>query len=150
MPVSNWPELLPEVQLAMNNKRYASTKHSPAELMFGNKLRRGEMAVTVEDQIAPPSCLLSDSQHESKINKDMKISEAQTNLTKAAEKMKQAYDSSTKDQEMKVGDQVLVKKNTVGKGELKKLNTLFHQPSEISRINMPLIQIKNLQTGRTQ
>ena len=71
MPVSNWPELLPEVQLAMNNKRHASTKHSPAELMFGNKLRRGELAVTIEDQITPPSCSLSDSQHESKINKDM-------------------------------------------------------------------------------
>ena len=50
LPANRWPELLPDVQIAMNNKVHSATKHSPAELMFGEKLRRGETPITADLQ----------------------------------------------------------------------------------------------------
>ena len=151
LPANRWPELLPDVQLAMNNKTHTATKFAPAELMFGKKLRRGDLAVTGQlDGTTPQNCSQEVLAEETLELKDQNIEKAQSNLKKAAERMKQSFDKHLSIQEIKMGDQALVKKNAVDRGESRKLGVRFHQPSEVIEVNMPLLRIRNKRMGKLQ
>ena len=151
LPANRWPELLPDVQLAMNNKRHAATKHTPTELMFGETTRpiRSD-DTTMSSNRKPPECSANSLNEETSLQKQFKIRRAQEHLQEAANNMKKHYDQSAHEYTVSVGDQVYVKKNAVRRGESRKLSPLFHNLSEVVEVEMPLIRIKNLSSGQIQ
>jgi hypothetical protein len=152
LPANRWPELLPDVQLAMNNKTHAATKRTPAELMFGENMRRGRGrdATHHHPKRPAPDCSVSSLNEEISDQKNANIQVAKDNLREAAVRMKKGYDQHIHEQAIVVGDQVFVKKNAVKPGESKKLSPLYHKLSEVMEVNMPLLRIKNISTGSVE
>ena len=148
--MKSWPELIPDVQLAMNNKCQASTKHTPFELMYGGNARTQYNAVKVTDQNQQPTCGVHPLHEETELQKQTYIDAAQSNLKESAEKMKKQYDERAWQNAIEVGDQVYVKKHFVKKGESKKLSPLYDNLSVVVEADMPLLKIKNVSTGRVQ
>ena len=151
LPANRWTEILADVQLAMNNKTHAATKHTPAELMFGdNRLRTGATSTTVDQDYQTPDCATSNQAEETGFQKRRMIGDAQANLQYAAYRMKKSYDENVHEQVITAGDQVFLKKNAVKKGESRKLSPLFHNLSEVLEVNMPLLKIRNMANGSVQ
>jgi len=150
MPMKSWPELIPDVQLAMNNKCQASTKHTPFELMYGGNVRTRYNPVKDTDRNEQPTCGVRPMHEETKLQKQAYVESAQSNLRESAEKMKNQYDGKAWQNAIEVWDQVLVKKHFVKKGESKKLSPLYDNLSVVVEADMPLLKIKNLSSGRIQ
>ena len=145
-----WPELLPDVQLSMNTKRHASTKHTPFELMYGGSPRTRESPVAGANDQQQPSCGIRHLHEETESQKQSQVKTAQTHLKEAAEEMKKQYDEHANQGILEVGDRVYVKKQYVSKGESKKLSPLYDNLSVVLEVDMPLLRIKNSSSGRVQ
>ena len=150
LPARRWPELLPEIQLSMNNKRHSSTKYTPFELMYGGNPRTRNNKDTRLSEQGEPECSTANLQEETSIQKQSRVAKAQENLQAAAENMKKQYDTRVHQSEMQIGDRVYVKKNYVGKGESRKLSPLYDNLSEVIEVKMPILHIKNLSSGKIQ
>ena len=118
-----WTDLLPEVQLAMNNKTHAATKYSPFQLLYGE--------------------LRNTNNEERAYIKKKYVDDAQNNLRETANRMKSQYDKHSSVISLKVGDQVYVKRNFVRKGVSKKLSTMFHDLSVIVESKHPVYRVKS-------
>ena len=109
----NWDEILPYLLFAMRNAQNESTKFTPAELVYGHRLR---------DLLHVQKNCWEDTDH---VQNKMKISTvqflqdltnkietalkaAQSNVTSAQEKMKYYYDRKSTERKLEAGDSVLI------------------------------------------
>ena len=119
-----WTDILPDVQLAMNQKEHSATKHSPFQLLYGE----------VKDT----------NTEERKYMKDKYIRESQEKLKEASERMKRQYDKGAVITSLEKGDHVYRKRNFVKQGVSKKLSTMFYDLSIIIDSNHPVYKIRSL------
>ena len=80
IPINRWPELVPDVQLSMNNKRHASTKHTPFELMYGGNPKARTNTVTSLSEQGTPDCSQNNLHEEINAQKQFHIKRSQENL----------------------------------------------------------------------
>ena len=126
IPQRRWTDLLPEVQLALNQKEHSATKHTPFQLLYGE---------------------LKNTNHEERAYmKNKSVKEAKSNLNQAAARMKKQYDKNSVETQLRIGDYVYVKRNFVKKGVSKKLSTMFYDLSTITEVNHPIYKIKSENT----
>ena len=87
LPQRRWTEVLPDVQLAMNSTKHASTRYSPFELMFRENGNKGNRIPQQNEAVPEVSkeALVQETQYE----KRKSIQEASKNLEKAADKMQE-------------------------------------------------------------
>jgi hypothetical protein len=150
LPTTRWPELLPSVQLSMNNKVHTATRHTPFELMYGeNPKHTATLNLRLGTQ-RYPDCTQAVLMEEMGAKKEFQIEKAQEHLQEAAASMKKQYDVRAHQHDIMVGDHVFVKKNHVKRGESRKLSPLYDNLSEVMEVDMPLILIKSLSSGRVQ
>ena len=110
LPQRQWPELVPDVQLAMNTKKHASTKLSPYELMYGTEYKSPGIHNLIGDKLSP-ECSTKALAEEIRYNVNGNTKIARENLETNAIKMKRYYDTKTKEDELHIGDLVSQKKN---------------------------------------
>ena len=145
IPQRKWTDLVPEVQLAMNQKVHSATDASPFQLMYGEDRRFD----TNKPQLQGPfSAGNKYNQDERNLGKQIHINQAKTNLKAAAEKMKKQYDKSSSEEHYTVGDQVYIRREYAKAGTSKKLSTVFDNLSTITESNHPIYKVKQLGSGK--
>ena len=126
---NNWDEQLPYVQFAMNNHENASTKKSPAELVFGQIPKLAVDLIKSDDHVPSVDAFLNDLRNS--------ISKAQENITQAQAAQKRNFDNHRRDHKFKIGDMVLLSNrnfrtdNAYRKGA-RKLRAKFEGPFPIT------------------
>lgn len=122
----HWDKHVPDVQWGLNNTTNQSTGKSPMEIIWG-KPSINEYEGHLHD--------LHDSNEILDVNVQKIRDEASLNITKQQGKMKLRYDKKRcKAKEYKVGDLVMVQKNTKTPGESNKLIPAFNGPYRISDV----------------
>ena len=142
LPQRKWTDILPEVQLAMNQKVHSSTNTSPFELMYGNGKRHDSRKPQLQRTFQEPA---TESNTEERIfTKQTLIKEARNSLASAAENMTHKYDRNTSQTLFSVGDLVYIRREQTKKGLSKKLSTVFHELSKIVETSHPIYKVKNI------
>ena len=134
---------MPDVQLAMNTKKHASTKLSPYELMYGTEYKAPGIHNLTGDKPSP-ECSTKALAEEIRYNANGKTEIAKDNLENNAIKMKKYYDKKAKDYELQIGDLVFQKKNFTKGGESKKLAPLYHKLSRIVEARPPTYRVEDI------
>ena len=145
IPQRKWTDLVPEVQLAMNQKVHSATNSSPFQLMYGLDKRHDTLKPQLQDNLIENQ---DHNQEERKISKQEFIKEAQTNLEASAEKMKKQYDKTTSEKHLLIGDKVYIKREYVKKGMSKKLSTVYDNLSTVIEDNHPIYKVKQIGSGK--
>ena len=143
LPQCKWPEVVPDVQLAMNTKKHASTKFTPYELMYGTEYRKNSNHHKLLDN-SNTNCKESDLAEELKFSMAQNVSKAKENLKKTADKMKMQYDRKIQENDLHIGDLVYIKKHAIKGGESKKLAPLYHSLSKVVDAKPPTYCIENV------
>ena len=143
LPQCKWPEVVPDVQLAMNTKKHASTKFTPYELMYGTEYRKNSNHHKLVNE-SNTNCKESDLAEELKFSMTQNVNKAKENLRKTADRMKMQYDRKIQENDLHIGDLVYIKKHAVKGGESKKLSPLYHSLSKIVDAKPPTYCIENV------
>ena len=141
LPQRRWTDVLPEVQLAMNQKVHSSTNTSPFELMYGESKRHDSKKPQLQHPLQEPTT--GTNPEERIANKRALIEKAQHTLASAAENMKSKYDKNTSQTLLSLGDMVYIRREYTKKGLSKKLSTVYHDLSEVIETNHPIYKVRN-------
>ena len=144
LPQRKWTDILPDVQLAMNQKTHSSTDVSPFQLMYGNTERLDTRNPLLLNTFNKPTL----NKEERAASKQSFINTAKTKLSSTAEKMKHQYDKSATDKPLSVGDLVYIKREQTQKGISKKLSTVYYDLSRVVETNHPIYKIQRVKSGR--
>lgn len=127
----NWDHWIKFAMFAYNSTPHSSTEYMPFELVFGFK-----PAIPSSFNNSPePLYNYSDYSFELKNKLQVTWEIARQNLISKKEKSKQYYDRTSRSENFKVGDKVLLKNPSKTKS---KLEPLWFGPYEIIRINSPV------------
>ena len=141
-----WTDIVPEVQLAMNQKIHLSTGKYLFQLYRIDRLRdtREPSIRAVENHNSIELNTEERQQH-----KENHINEAKTKLELSAEQMKKQYDKNTNETPLEIGDLVYVQREYVKKGFSKKLSTTHNNLSIVMDVNHPIYKIKRVGSENT-
>ena len=145
LPQRKWTDLVPEVQLAMNQKVHSSTNASPFELLFGKAKRFDTRAPQLQNTLQPTQGL---DPEERGIVTESLVEIAKAKLAAAATKMKTQYDKNTSECDISVGDIVYIQREYTKKGVSKKLSTVYHEQSRVIDSNHPIYKVKRISSGK--
>ena len=120
----DWPAALPFVVSAYNSTEHSSTGHTPFEVVYGSKMRS---PFEIDYEYKPQN------HHVQRLDERLRQTwEEVRNLNhEAFLRYAKQHDKKAAPHKMKVGDQVLMKNVTIGKGLAKKLSTMWTGPYEI-------------------
>ncbi len=139
LPQRKWTDLIPEVQLAMNQN--TATSKTPFQLMYGKDNRVDTLNPIMQDVLnRKPNY----DEEEQQYLKNNHIAEAKTKLATAAERMKTQYDKNINETQHSVGDLVYIKREHTKKGVSKKLCTVYHELSTIVEAKHPIYKVKRV------
>lgn len=146
LPQRKWTDILPEVQLAMNQKVHSSTNLSPFQLMYGDSKRFDTRKPQMQGVFnGPPQELNPEERSYSKLTH---IENAKTSLASTAQRMKTQYDKKTSENHLSIGDLVYIKRESTKKGISKKLSTVYHELSTVVETSHPIYKVKRLGSGK--
>ena len=147
LPQRQWTNIVPEVQLAMNQKVHSSTNTSPFQLMYGDSkrfdTRKPQLQNTFLESSEEPTT------EERCAAKQNSIEKAKERLASTAEKMKSKYDKNTKETLFSIDDLVYIKREQTKKGVSKKLSTVYHELSRVIDTNHPIYKVQRVNSGKT-
>ena len=110
---SDWDVLLPYILFSLREVPHSSTGYSPAQLVFGRKLR-GLLHVMRENWTDGDELMdyknISTAEYVAKLSKNIEstLQLARENMAEAEAKMKQTYDKTSSIRQLKPGDLALV------------------------------------------
>ena len=145
MAQRKWTDLVPGVQLAMNQKIHSSTGTSPFQLMYGDNKRFDTTKPHLQGTFAPDQRLNTE---ERGYSKEMSIAKAQQKLKSTSEKMKTQYNKTISESVLSKGDLVYIKREQTKKGVSKKLSTTYHELSRVVEVSHPIYKIRRVNSGK--
>ena len=145
MAQRKWTDLVPEVQLAMNQKIHSSTGSSPFQLIYGDSKRYDTTKPHIQGTFAQDQHLDAEERsYAEKIN----IEEAKQKLKSTSEKMQTHYNRTVSETLLSVGDLMYIKREHIKKGLSKKLSTAYHELSKVVEANHPIYKIQRVNSGK--
>lgn len=143
-----WTDLIPYIELSLNNSYHESIKATPFQIMYGRD------ANIIGEQILKfkTSKYNDEELTEGVYDLDMfaKIwSDTRLRLEKHGQQMKESYDKKVNiPSTMNIGDQVWLKKENLVTNADKMRNPRFEGPFRIISIASPNVKLRNVETGK--
>ena len=130
---NNWDTWIDFAMLSYNSTPHTVTKHTPYELVFGKKPNLPTTITSISEPYYTYEDYLSDLKV--KLNNSYHI--AKNFIENYKERNKVYFDKKSRPADYRVGDKVLLKKETFENNTSKKLQSRYEGPYEIIKVKSP-------------